>query len=52
MPGLRYLEKYAVKTGGGQNHRINLSDGVLIKDNHLAILLKQGLSLKEVVSNG
>lgn len=34
-PGLRTLEKYAVKTGGGSNHRFNLSDGVLIKDNHI-----------------
>ncbi len=34
-PGLRILEKYAVKTGGGTNHRFNLSDGVLIKDNHI-----------------
>lgn len=34
-PGLRVLEKYAVKTGGGGNHRMNLSDGVLIKDNHI-----------------
>lgn len=34
-PGLRYLEKYAVKIGGGQNHRFCLSDGVLIKDNHI-----------------
>ncbi len=34
-PGLRILEKYAVKTGGGLNHRFNLSDGVLIKDNHI-----------------
>lgn len=34
-PGLRVLEKYAVKTGGGHNHRHNLSDGVLIKDNHI-----------------
>jgi len=34
-PGLRVLEKYAVKTGGGSNHRHNLSDGVLIKDNHI-----------------
>lgn len=37
-PGLRLLEKYAVKAGGGFNHRYNLSDSVLIKDNHLAIL--------------
>jgi nicotinate-nucleotide pyrophosphorylase (carboxylating) len=34
-PGLRVLEKYAVKTGGGTNHRFNLSDGILIKDNHI-----------------
>ena len=34
-PGLRLLEKYAVKMGGGTNHRLNLSDMVLIKDNHL-----------------
>ena len=35
VPGLRYLDKYAVKMGGGQNHRLCLSDGVLIKDNHI-----------------
>lgn len=35
MPGLRLLDKYAVKTGGGTNHRFNLSDGILIKDNHI-----------------
>lgn len=34
-PGLRTLEKYAVRTGGGGNHRFNLADGVLIKDNHI-----------------
>ena len=34
-PGLRELEKYAVRTGGGSNHRFGLSDGVLIKDNHI-----------------
>ena len=34
-PGLRVLEKYAVRTGGGSNHRFNLADGVLIKDNHI-----------------
>jgi len=34
-PGLRLLEKYAVRTGGGTNHRISLSDMVLIKDNHI-----------------
>ena len=37
-PGLRELEKYAVKTGGGENHRFNLSEMVLIKDNHLKIV--------------
>lgn len=35
-PGLRVLEKYAVRVGGGANHRFNLTDGVLIKDNHIA----------------
>ena len=34
-PGLRVLEKYAVRTGGGANHRFHLADGVLIKDNHI-----------------
>ena len=35
-PGMRALEKYAVRVGGGTNHRYNLADGVLIKDNHIA----------------
>ena len=35
-PGLRVLEKYSVKVGGGENHRFNLSDGVMLKDNHIA----------------
>jgi len=35
-PGLRMLEKYAVRCGGGRNHRYSLSDGVLLKDNHIA----------------
>jgi nicotinate-nucleotide pyrophosphorylase (carboxylating) len=35
MPGLRILDKYSVRTGGGQNHRYGLYDGVLIKDNHI-----------------
>jgi len=35
-PGLRFLDKYAVRIGGGQNHRFALYDGVLIKDNHIA----------------
>jgi nicotinate-nucleotide pyrophosphorylase (carboxylating) len=37
-PGLRPLEKYAVRSGGAHNHRYNLADGILIKDNHLAAL--------------
>jgi nicotinate-nucleotide pyrophosphorylase (carboxylating) len=36
LPGFRLLEKYAVKTGGAFNHRMGLSDGILIKDNHVA----------------
>ncbi len=36
VPGHRWLDKYAVRTGGGANHRFCLSDGVLIKDNHIA----------------
>jgi len=35
-PGLRVLEKYAVRVGGGRNHRLSLADGILIKDNHIA----------------
>ena len=38
LPGWRILEKYAVRCGGGHNHRIGLYDGILIKDNHLAQL--------------
>jgi len=38
VPGHRVLDKYAVRVGGGHNHRFNLSDGVLIKDNHIAAL--------------
>ena len=49
-PGLRLLEKYAVATGGGENHRFHLGDGVLIKDNHLTALRNQGISLKDIVA--
>jgi nicotinate-nucleotide pyrophosphorylase (carboxylating) len=38
IPGWRLLEKYAVRAGGGRNHRLGLHDGILIKDNHLAAL--------------
>ena len=37
VPGLRMLDKYAVRCGGGQNHRLDLSDGILIKNNHIAL---------------
>jgi nicotinate-nucleotide pyrophosphorylase (carboxylating) len=48
-PGLRLLDKYAVKVGGGKNHRMHLGDAVLIKDNHLAALRSEGLSIREIV---
>jgi len=40
-PGLRMLEKYAVQVGGGYNHRFNLADGILVKDNHTVALLRR-----------
>jgi nicotinate-nucleotide pyrophosphorylase (carboxylating) len=49
-PGLRLLEKYAVKMGGGSNHRFNLGDAILIKDNHIAALRAEGLSLTDIVA--
>ncbi|HMQ31260.1 MAG TPA: carboxylating nicotinate-nucleotide diphosphorylase [Chloroflexaceae bacterium] len=48
-PGLRALEKYAVRVGGATNHRYGLYDGVMLKDNHLAILAAQGLGLAEAI---
>lgn len=44
-PGLRQLEKHAVRCGGGYNHRFTLSDAVMAKDNHLAILTADGTDL-------
>lgn len=41
-PGLRVLERYAVRCGGGSNHRFSLSDAVMAKDNHLAVLTQGG----------
>ena len=50
MPGLRLLDKQAVRTGGGQNHRMRLDDMVLIKDNHLAIRGQDsGFRVQEVI---
>ena len=51
-PLLRDLEKYAVRCGGGYNHRRNLSDGVVLKDNHLAALVTAGLQLENVLKEG
>ena len=48
-PGHRYLDKYAVRLGGGHNHRLNLADGVLIKDNHIAALRTRGVTLADMV---
>lgn len=48
-PGLRRLEKYAVTVGGGFNHRMHLGDGILIKDNHLAIMYSLGKTMKEII---
>ena len=49
IPGLRTLEKYAVRVGGGSNHRPNLAQGVLIKDNHLAALAQRGLDIADAL---
>ena len=55
-PNLRALEKYAVKKGGGHNHRYNLSDEILIKDNHiiasddLVSLIKKAIKTKKIVT--
>jgi nicotinate-nucleotide pyrophosphorylase (carboxylating) len=48
-PGLRALERYAVRVGGGHSHRFNLADGILIKDNHLAALKARGEDIAEAV---
>ena len=55
-PNLRTLEKYAVKKGGGYNHRYNLSDEILIKDNHisasksLSSLIKKAIKTKKIIT--
>ena len=48
-PGHRYLDKYAVRMGGGSNHRLNLADGILIKDNHIQALRSREMGLKDVI---
>ncbi|MEM9400816.1 MAG: carboxylating nicotinate-nucleotide diphosphorylase, partial [Verrucomicrobiota bacterium] len=49
IPGLRVLQKYAVRCGGGMNHRVGLYDEFMIKDNHFAMAALQGLSMADVV---
>ncbi|MCR2784427.1 MULTISPECIES: carboxylating nicotinate-nucleotide diphosphorylase [unclassified Microbacterium] len=44
-PGLRAFERHAVRNGGGHNHRFSLSDAVMVKDNHLAVLTRNGMSV-------
>ena len=48
-PGHRYLDKYAVRMGGGHNHRLNLADGILVKDNHIQALRSRELGLAGVI---
>lgn len=49
-PGLRALEKYAVRCGDGHNHRMSLSDGFMLKDNHRAALKRTGVPVAEAVA--
>ena len=49
-PGLRTLEKYAIRAGGGFNHRQNLGDGILIKDNHIQALSSEGFSIARIIN--
>ena len=51
IPNLRVIQKYAVKLGGGTNHRFNLSDEFLIKDNHLASSKKFEEIVKKAIKN-
>lgn len=51
VPGLRVLDKYAVRCGGGQNHRLDLSDGVLIKNNHITLAGGVTAALQKAIQN-
>jgi nicotinate-nucleotide pyrophosphorylase (carboxylating) len=51
-PGLRLLEKYAVRCGGGRNHRLTLDDGILIKDNHLRVAGSIGAAVELAQTTG
>ncbi|MBN9607259.1 MAG: carboxylating nicotinate-nucleotide diphosphorylase [Actinomycetales bacterium] len=48
-PGLRVLERQAVRDGGGSNHRFSLSDAVMAKDNHLAVLAARGVAIGDAI---
>ncbi|MFT4211779.1 MAG: carboxylating nicotinate-nucleotide diphosphorylase [Microbacterium sp.] len=50
-PGLRAFERHAVSSGGGHNHRFSLSDAVMAKDNHLAVLTASGLSVTQALES-
>ncbi len=50
VPGFRYCSKRAVEAGGGDTHRLSLSDAVLVKDNHVAVLGSVGLAVRRAVS--
>ena len=47
IPGLRHLQKWAVRLGGGHNHRFSLGDGILIKDNHLSLLFTKKIGIAQ-----
>ncbi len=51
VPGLRRLEKYAVRCGGGHNHRLDLSDGILVKNNHIDLTGGVRVALERVLAN-
>lgn len=48
-PGLRIIERQAVRDGGGHNHRTSLSDAVMVKDNHLASVVSSGMTITEAL---
>jgi len=50
-PGLRLVERYAVRCGGGHNHRFSLSDAVMAKDNHLAIVASTGVNITDALQS-
>ena len=49
VPGWRLLDKYAVRMGGGHNHRMSTGDGILIKDNHIAAVATRGESMTDLI---